>query len=112
MRFRTARTLPQPKGEDLGALMVRAPAPASAKISDMATSPTLLIQGRPPSYRLVVQRSTGGTKGYGWEILRDDDETHPPISRSLVRGLQDDGDEAYTKGSVALAQLRAPEREQ
>jgi hypothetical protein len=56
-----------------------------------------------------VKRRTGGTKGYGWEILRDDDETHPPISRSL--GAYKTMEEAYTKGSVALAQLRAPERE-
>jgi hypothetical protein len=90
---------------------VRAPAPASAKISDMATSPTTPppIQGRPLSYRLVVKRRTGGTKGYGWEIFRDDDETYPPISRSL--GAYKTMDEAYTKGSVALAKLRAPERE-
>jgi hypothetical protein len=48
-----------------------APAPASAKIGDMATSPTLPpIHGRPPSYRLVVKRRTGGIKGYGWEIRR------------------------------------------
>jgi hypothetical protein len=76
----------------------------------VATPPTLPpFQGRRPSYRLVVKRRTGGPKGYGWEIFRDDDETHPPISRSL--GAYKTMEEAYTKGSVALPQLRAPERE-
>ena len=65
------------------------------------------IQGTPPSYRLVVKARTGRPKGYGWEIFRDDDEMHHPISRSL--GSYKTMEEAFAKGSVALARLRAPE---
>jgi hypothetical protein len=58
-----------------------------------------------PSYRLVVKARQSGHKGYVWEIVREDDNTPHPVSRSS--GSYETMEAAYTKGSVALARVRA-----
>lgn len=73
----------------------------------MALSPNTPPQpaGLRPDYRLVVKARTSGHKGYVWEILGEDDPTHPPVSQSS--GSFATMEEAFTRGSVALALIRA-----
>jgi hypothetical protein len=78
-----------------------------ATLSNMTLSPNspLPVSDERPTYRLVVKARTSGHKGYVWEIVREDDYTYQPISRSA--GTYETMEEVYTKGSVALARIRA-----
>jgi hypothetical protein len=78
-----------------------------ATFGDMTLSSNspLPVSDERPTYRLVVKARTSGHKGYVWEIVREDDHTHQPVSRSA--GTYATMEEAYTKGSVALARIRA-----
>jgi hypothetical protein len=80
---------------------------AVATFGNMASTPNSPLPGidERPSYRLVVKARGSGHKGYIWEIVRDDDHTPHPVSRSA--GWYATMEEAYTKGSVALARVRA-----
>lgn len=78
-----------------------------ATLGDMTSGPNspLPVTDERPSYRLVVKARGSGQKGYIWEIVREDDPTPHPVSRSS--GSYATMEEAYTKGSVALARVRA-----
>jgi hypothetical protein len=83
------------------------PAAIVTSFEAMALTPNTPAQpaGMRPDFRLVVKARTSGHKGYVWEILREDDPTHPPVSQSSRSFAT--MEEAFTHGSVALALIRA-----